>query len=202
VRPGLLLPCIVAILAIAQSIAGAAEFDVRVGDGGEVVLRLGGTISALDSETFLREVNRHAPRVVEIEGPGGDFLSAVQIGVIIKSQGLRTHAIGECLSSCSYIWMAGAPMIADEGVTIGIHLPFADSAVPYAGPKWLPYALHGWYLGRLGMSVEMMEAFYIEATDYGRVPNRSFDMLEFARHWYEPVEIVPPQDSKVPFAER
>jgi hypothetical protein len=62
--------------------------------------------------------------------------------------------------------------------------------VPFAGPAWLPYAALGWYLGRLDLSPEMTEAFYIEATDYGRVANRSFDLLEFARRWNIPVTVV------------
>jgi hypothetical protein len=148
-------------------------------------------IAPADGASLLAAIGHYNPEVVELSGPGGDFMSATQIGVAIRSRGIATHATGDCFSSCAFIWMAGRPMIVDEGVTIAVHLPAADEGVPYAGPAWLPHAVLGWYLGRLDLSAQMMEAFYIEATAYGRVENRHFDLVQFAQHWTAGVEVVP-----------
>jgi hypothetical protein len=168
--------------------AAAADYAYRTNPAGDVVLTLSGAITSVDGAVFLEQVNRNKPRIVELEGPGGDLLSAVRIGIIIHERYLWTHAIGPCRSACAYIWIAGLHMLADEGVEISNHLP-----VPLleGHPNQGGIALFGWYLGKLNISVEMMEAFLDEATGHGTIPNRYFDMLEFARYWNAPVEIVP-----------
>ena len=93
------------------------------------MLRLTGTISAIDGALFLKEVNRRQPRVIELSGPGGDLLNAARIGVIIHERGIATHATGSCRSACAFIWIAGSRMLADEGVEILNHLPEATEGV-------------------------------------------------------------------------
>lgn len=168
--------------------AGAADYSLRTNPGGDVVLTLSGPITSVDGRIFLHEVNRNEPRIIELEGPGGDMLSAVRIGVIIHERRLWTHAIGPCRSACAYIWISGLHMLADEGVEIDNHLP-----VPLLQehPNQRGIALLGWYLGKLNINVGMMEAFLDESTRYGTIPNQYFDMLAFAQHWNAPVEIVP-----------
>lgn len=166
----------------------AADYTYRTNPNGDVVLTLSGPITSVDGAVFLHEVNRNKPRIVELEGPGGDLLSAVRIGVIIHERYMWTHAIGPCRSACAYIWIAGLHMLADEGVEIANHLP-----VPLLEehPNQSGIALFGWYLGKLNISVEMMEAFLDAATRFGTTPNQYFDMLAFAKYWNAPVEIVP-----------
>lgn len=98
-----------------------------------------------------------------------------------------TYAVGECRSACAFIWIAGLHMLADEGVKIANHLPAPS---PEEHPNHRGTALLGWYLGKLYISVDMMEAFLDRATGFGTVPNQCFDMLEFAQYWNAPVEIV------------
>ena len=167
---------------------GAADYSFRTNSDSDVVLTLSGPITSVDGGIFLHEVNRNKPRIVELEGPGGDMLSAVRIGVIISERHLWTHAIGPCRSACAYIWIAGLHMFADEGVEIDNHLPVSSLG---EHPNQRGIALLGWYLGKLDISVDMMEAFLDEATRHGTIPNRYFDMLAFAQHWNAPVEIVP-----------
>jgi hypothetical protein len=165
----------------------AAEYAVRTSVAGDVILSLSGPITTVDGAIFLEQVNRHKPRIIELEGPGGDLLSAVRIGVIIHERYLWTHAVGPCRSACAYIWIAGLHMLADDGVKIANHLP--ESLI--AGhPNQRGMALFGWYLGKLDVSVDVMKAFIDSATQFDTVPNEYFDMLEFARHWNAPVEIV------------
>jgi hypothetical protein len=165
----------------------AADYTYRTNSGGEVILTLSGPITSVDGAIFLHEVNRIKPRVVELEGPGGDLMSAVRIGVIIHERDMWTHAIGDCRSACAYIWIAGLHMLADDGVQISNHLPVAVSD---GRPYQRGMALFGWYLGKLDISVDMMDAFLDAATSRGTIPNQYFDMLAFAEYWNAPVEMV------------
>lgn len=180
-----------AAMAFGCAHVSAADYAVRTNSTGEVVLTLSGPITPMDGAVFLEQVNRHKPRIVELEGMGGDVLSAVRIGVIIHERYLWTHAVGPCRSACAYIWIAGLHMLADEGVEIANHLPVATRGEQQGRPHQRGIALFGWYLGKLNISVDMMEAFLDTATDNGAMPNRYFDMLEFAEYWNAPVEIVP-----------
>jgi len=188
-RRSIALSCaMVAAVGLCQPVA-AADYAYRTKANGDVVLTLSGPITSVDGAVFLREVNRNKPRIVELEGPGGDLLSAVRIGVIIHERYMWTHAIGPCRSACAYIWIAGLHMLADEGVAISNHLPVP--LVSDDSPNQRGIALFGWYLGKLNISVEMMEAFLDAATQFGTRPNQYFDMLAFADYWNAPVEIVP-----------
>ena len=170
--------------------AMAADYAYRTNDRGDVVMTLSGPITSVDGAIFLKEVQKHSPRIVEIEGPGGDVLSAVRIGVIIHERYMWTHAIGSCRSACAYIWIAGLHMLADEGVEIASHLPVAAYGTFEGQPHQRGIALFGWYLGKLNISIDMMTAFLDAATEQGTRPNQYFDMLAFAEYWNAPVEMV------------
>lgn len=180
-----------AVLSLWSASATAADYSYRTSLNGDVVLTLSGPITSVDGAVFLKEVERNKPRIVEIEGLGGDMLSAVRIGVIIHERYMWTHAIGTCRSACAYIWIAGLHMLADEGVEIQNHLPVAVSGEQEGLPHDLGLAIFGWYLGKLNISVDMMEAFLESATQHGTKPNQYFDMLAFAEYWNAPVERVP-----------
>jgi hypothetical protein len=175
---------------------------MRTDDAGKVILTVSGYITPVDGTLFLDVVNRSAPNVIEIEGPGGDMLSAARIGVVIHERALATHAIGNCRSACAYIWIAGASMVADEGVAIDNHLPVATEGQFEGMPHHKAVAIFGWYLGKLNLSVEMMDAFLNLATRYGTSPNEYFDMLAFAQYWNAPVTIVPASGARTEFAAR
>lgn len=178
-------------LALWSGNAAAADYAFRTNPNGDVVLTLSGPITSVDGAVFLHEVSRNKPRIVELEGPGGDLLSAVRIGVIIHERYMWTHAIGPCRSACAYIWIAGLHMLADEGVEIASHLPVAAYGELEGQPHQRGIALFGWYLGKINISTEMMEAFLDAATQFGTKPNQYFDMLAFAQYWNAPVEMVP-----------
>jgi hypothetical protein len=170
----------------------AADYAYRTNADGELVLTLSGSITSFDGAAFLAAVNLRQPKIVELEGPGGDMLSATRIGVVIHERAIATHAIGTCRSACAFIWIAGASMLADEGVQIANHLPVATVGASEGIPHHKTVAIFGWYLGRLNLSVEMMDAFLNLATRYGTSPNEYFDMLAFAQYWNAPVTIVAP----------
>lgn len=188
----LLSAALLAAGALVSAGAGAAEYSYRTNERDEVVMRLSGRITSIDGAVFLAEVRKHEPRIIELEGPGGDMLSAVRIGVIIHERYLRTHAVGTCLSACAYIWISGLKMIADEGVEIANHLPVAIQGASIGKPDDKTIAIFGWYLGKLNISVEMMSAFIEEATGPAVDGNGYFDMLAFARYWNAPIEMRVP----------
>jgi len=179
------------VLSLWPAFATAADYRYRTNLNGDVVLTLSGPITSVDGAIFLKEVERNKPRIIEVEGLGGDMLSAVRIGVIIHERYLWTHAIGTCKSACAYVWIAGLHMLADEGVEILNHLPVAVSGEQEGLPHDLGLAIFGWYLGKLNISVDMMKAFLESATQHGTKPNQYFDMLAFAEYWNAPVEHVP-----------
>jgi hypothetical protein len=191
---GLLLRLLVllSINCAVLSAAAAADYAYRATAEGHLVLTLTGSITPYDGAAFLAAVNHREPRIVELAGPGGDMLSATRIGVIIHERGISTHAIGTCRSACAFIWIAGATMLADEGVEIANHLPVAMAGAGEGMPHHKTVAIFGWYLGRLNLSIEMMDAFLNLATRYGTSPNEYFDMLAFARYWNAPVTVVAP----------
>jgi len=171
----------------------AAEYNHYTNARGETVISISGPITSVDGAIFLDQVRKLEPRVIEIQGPGGDMLSAVRMGVIIHERYLKTHAVGRCLSACAYVWIAGLKMLADEGVEISNHLPVAMAGLDEGMPDRKTVAIFGWYLGKLNISVEMMSAFLDEAARAGRDGNDYFDMLAFAKYWNAPVEMVLPR---------
>lgn len=189
------------ILLLYPAPIAAADYSLRTDDSGNVILRLSGLITSVDGAIFLKEVQKHAPRIIELDGPGGDMLSAVRIGVIIHERYMWTRAVGTCRSACAYIWIAGLHMLADEGVAIEAHLPSLSGGAD-GEPHQKGIALFGWYLGKLNISVDMMTDFLDTATQSGTIPNRYFDMLQFAQYWNAPVERRSPGDDATMFASR
>lgn len=186
-----------AFAAVTAGLAPAADYSYRTASDGDTILRMSGVITPLDGAVFLEEVNRRQPRIVEVEGPGGDMLSAARVGVIIHERGMWTHAVGDCASACAFVWMAGRRMLADEGVALRSHLPGDHAGGDAAAPSHKSMAIFGWYLGKLDTNVDMMAAFIDAATQSGRGDNQPFDLLAFARYWNAPVEIVAPGLSAV-----
>src|SRR5690606_35599873 len=101
-----------------------------------------------------------------------------------------------CRSACAFIWIAGSQLRAAAGAEILSHVPVAIKGAHEGEPHPHGYALFGWYLGKLNLSVEVMDAFLAAATAEGAVANQYFDMLVFAQYWNAPVKIV--TDSAVP----
>ena len=74
----LLSAALLAAGALVSAGAGAAEYSYRTNERDEVVMRLSGRLTSIDGAVFLAEVRKHEPRIIELEGPGGDMLSAVR----------------------------------------------------------------------------------------------------------------------------
>ena len=91
-------------------------------DGQRVVLS--GPIGMSDATRFMTLAGQ-APQVrtLEIESPGGRLREARQIAELLRSQGWRTRAVGDCEGACTLVFLAGAQRFLTPGVTLGLHGP-------------------------------------------------------------------------------
>ena len=162
--------------------AGSAHPEV-VRSGG--VIRITGTISESDVRAFADQAGLLPPqsdswRSVVLNSSGGDVLAAMEIGEMVRKEGMTTQTaispqVG-CLSACVLIFAAGVQKIAGK---VGIHRPHFDARL-FAGldrlqaqAKYDELAQRvRVYLAKMGMPdqlfVEMMQ-----------VPSNKIRMLTF-----------------------
>lgn len=71
---------------------------------------------------FLEAVTQSGAKVVTFDSPGGNVLTAIQLGRMIRALGLDTLQVRqmECASACSLAFMGGVKRFADPG-SIGVH---------------------------------------------------------------------------------
>lgn len=112
---------------ISISLCGSALADVVVQriplDTGPPVLLLKGKFTALDDPQVLaREVTASGAKVVTFDSPGGNIVSAMAFGRMIRSLGLSTFQLraAECASACTLTFVGGVTRQAEPGA-IGVH---------------------------------------------------------------------------------
>ncbi|MEM7057025.1 MAG: hypothetical protein AAF557_05505 [Pseudomonadota bacterium] len=96
---------------------------------GRIILVSGG-INDQDGarfESFLRDVNPPA-KFVALHSPGGAVHEALNIGRVIRKNGLNTmiSADAACLSACPYILAGGVERIVSKSGWVGLHQHFHD----------------------------------------------------------------------------
>jgi uncharacterized RDD family membrane protein YckC len=91
-------------------------------DGQRVVLS--GPIGMSDATRFMT-LARQAPqaRTLEIESSGGRLHEARQMAELLRSQGWRTRAVGDCEGACTLVFLAGTQRLLTPGVALGLHGP-------------------------------------------------------------------------------
>ena len=62
--------------------------------------------------------------VVSLSGPGGYGPASVSIAETIMEFSLDTRAVGECLSACTRMFLAGDNRTLAEGASLGFHRPY------------------------------------------------------------------------------
>lgn len=148
-----------------------------------VHLRLDGDIVRADVGSLEKILQTIPPSIdvidIELRSSGGDVLSAMQIGELIRRRWIWTVADddegAECASACVLILAAGAVRIASDGSNVIIHRPYfapeyfaklqKDQAqVQYAK---LARAVHD-YLDHMGMSPALFDEMLRVPSDNGR----------------------------------
>lgn len=88
--------------------------------------------------------------IVFLESPGGNPLTAMAIGRLIRARGLNTHVTaGTCASACGIIWLAGVRRGIGPTGRVGFHAAYNSVTLEQSG---FANALIGAYLNELHLS--------------------------------------------------
>ncbi len=66
-------------------------------------------------------------RQIALDSPGGLLIEAEKIAQLIRDRGLDTVVIGDCLSACTHVLLAGVHRTAMRRARIGFHRPYTRS---------------------------------------------------------------------------
>ena len=133
----------------------AASMDV-IDKNGKQGIVVDGLIATGDNEEFsrlLEGVRDKSSTLVFVSGAGGNGITGVLIGDIVRRSGMSTVVLegNKCASACAMIWVAGGRRIAGKNSCIGFHGTF-DPASGQASA--LGNAIAGAHLGLIGLSLD------------------------------------------------
>jgi len=98
-----------------------------------------GVIERHDDRLLRAEFERgEVKRLILVNSPGGDLPAGMAMARWLQGQGVTTLVVGQCLSACSLLFMAGqerqyATGVAPHLTVVGIHgpsMPFTGALVP------------------------------------------------------------------------
>jgi hypothetical protein len=98
-----------------------------------------GVIERHDDRLLRAEFERgEVKRLILVNSPGGDLPAGMAMARWLQGKGLTTLVVGQCLSACSLLFMAGherqyATGVAPHLTVVGIHgpsMPFTGALVP------------------------------------------------------------------------
>jgi hypothetical protein len=98
-----------------------------------------GVIERHDDRLLRAEFDRgDVKRLILVNSPGGDLPAGMAMARWLQGQGVTTLVVGQCLSACSLLFMAGqerqyATGVAPHLTVVGIHgpsMPFTGALVP------------------------------------------------------------------------
>ncbi len=120
------------------------------------IIMLVGTIRAGDSSLFLHRINGINHGIVFLSSPGGLVSEALAIGKEIRSRGLSTSVIDECVSACGLIWLSGNRLYLNRGTKLGFHAAYRkDGNRP--SESGVANAEIGSYLTQLGYKIDLIK---------------------------------------------
>jgi hypothetical protein len=98
-------------------------------------LALHGTIGT-GSYEYVQQLLSAAPgvRTIVLDSEGGRIREAEQLAALVRERGLDTYVEGQCVSACTYLFLAGKDRAATPNARIGFHRPsFAGTSDYQAG---------------------------------------------------------------------
>jgi hypothetical protein len=144
---------------------GSQAADIAVlNNNMQVSITVNGEIKPGDGDRFSLIAKDIKKATVILNSEGGDLVSGIQIGTIIREKGYATlvNPKNTCASSCGLIWFSGMPRYLSNEVNIGFH-----SAYTIENGKTLETgvgnAIVGAYLTRLGATYETI-IYFTEAS--------------------------------------
>ena len=108
-----------------------------------------------DADRFNATVQKYAKGAVLFESAGGNLVTGVQIGEIIRLKGFSTAvAPGTvCASSCALAWLGGSERFLPASARVGFHAAYRIEGTN-AQETGIGNALIGAYLTRIGLPLE------------------------------------------------
>jgi hypothetical protein len=105
-----------------QPAAAHLEFTLKQFDAATVVIVAGDFDPTDDLVQFSQLVRDGHPKAVTFNSPGGNLLKALELGRLIRQNGLDTLQLRglECVSACAYAFVGGVARFAEPG-SIGVH---------------------------------------------------------------------------------
>lgn len=95
-----------------------------------------------------------------LHSPGGDFMTAIEIGSWAREQHLATYASGAmCYSACAFLWLGGEQLFAN-GV-VSLHMPFYRTSMVTIAIPDEGVAAAAWYLASLGYERVLMDVMLV-----------------------------------------
>lgn len=82
-------------------------------------------VLGLGSYDYVKQILTAAPGVtsVVLDSRGGRLLEAEQLAALVRERKLNTYVENECLSACTYVFIAGVDRAATPNAKIGFHRP-------------------------------------------------------------------------------
>jgi hypothetical protein len=121
-------------------------------DGRDTIV-LNGQINTGDDQEFIRLASGLDHALIFLNGPGGNMITALNIGRYVRTRGWDTAVADKqlCMSACAELWLAGTTRYMTDTALIGFHAAYQveqDKAVESS----IGNALVGAYLNSLGLS--------------------------------------------------
>lgn len=106
--------------------ASAAEIQLWKSNSGTNHIYISGRITPQDEKVFSEVAIASKADTVILDSPGGSVNSALEIGRLIRSRGMKTVITRNnyCVSACALVWVAGARRILAPGARVGFHASF------------------------------------------------------------------------------
>jgi len=156
--------CAGLLIASASATYAADIKTVSSKDGQLTIITVEGEFQVADGEKFAHVASGIQRGAVMFASPGGALIAGLQMGKIIRLHHFATF-VGQdnmCASACALAWLAGKPLIMQEGSQIGFHAASIEKAGERVGSN-VGNALMGAYLSELGLSYQAI--IYIETAD-------------------------------------
>jgi hypothetical protein len=128
----------------------AAQIEVS-GPPDARAIAIVGTIETADTETFQEKTRMLREAVVLLKSNGGDVVTAIRIGEMVRARRFPTFVTDTCASACTLIWLAGSQRYMSSYAGIGFHQASNRDTGEVSGAG---NALVGSYLTRLGLSYD------------------------------------------------
>ena len=135
--------------------AEAASIHV-IDENGKQGIVIEGPIVQGDDNQFtlaLEDVRDKSNTFVFLSGAGGNAVTAVLIGDLLRRSGMLTAVLEgkDCASACAMIWIAGKQRVASKNACIGFHGMYDPAS---GQPSADASAIAGAHLGLLGLSLD------------------------------------------------